>query len=44
MYYRDIETDPREAKAHNERQARNAADRLKKVADRKKFKKSGKVS
>ncbi len=36
MYYRDIESDPRAAAQHNKTQASIAAERMKKIAARKK--------
>lgn len=35
MYYKDIETDAKRAKEHNENQKANAAERLKNLAKRK---------
>jgi hypothetical protein len=40
MYYRDIESDIREAKAHTERQQKNASARLAKIAAAKKARKA----
>lgn len=43
MYYRDIESNPKAAAAHNRNQSINAKDRLKRNAAGKKARKLGKL-
>jgi hypothetical protein len=40
MYFRDRESDPKAAAAHNKNQRTNAKDRLKTVASKKKLRKA----